>query len=182
MSAITETLYQQFHQELEHFILSRVKDQAIAKDVLQDVFIKIHLHLHTIKDSAKLKAWIYQLTRNTIVDYYRKHKTPTDTAELPEDIAASNPPTEQGLENCVTPFIAQLPPKYQEALILTDINGLSQTQLAAQLNISYAAAKSRVQRARQKLKILFTDCCHIQTDRYGNVLSYEKLGCARDCK
>lgn len=181
MSTITETLYQQFHQELEYFILSRVKDRAVAKDVLQDVFIKIHLHLHTIKDNAKLKAWIYQLTRNTIVDYYRKHKTTADTAEIPENITASNPHIEQGLENCVMPFIVQLPLKYKEALILTDINGLSQTQLAAQLNISYAAAKSRVQRARQKLKTLFTDCCRIQTDRYGNVLSYEKVECGHGC-
>ena len=181
MSAITETLYHQFHQELEHFILSKVKDKAIAKDVLQDVFIKIHLHLHTIKDSSKLKAWIFQLTRNTIVDYYRKHKSMDDVADLQSDIIESNLPSEQGLESCVTPFIAQLPPKYQEALTLTDIKGLSQTQLAAQLNISYAAAKSRVQRARQKLKTIFTDCCHIHTDRYGNVLSYEKVDCGNGC-
>ena len=181
MAVITETLYRQFHQELEYFILSKVKDQAVAKDVLQDVFIKIHLHLHTIKDHSKLKAWIFQLTRNTITDYYRKHKTTVDTAEIPEVIAAPNLPSEEGLENCVIPFIDQLPPKYREALTLTDIKGLSQTQLAAQLNISYVAAKSRVQRARQKLKALFTDCCLIHTDKYGNVLTYEKVGCGNDC-
>jgi len=181
MSAITESLYHKFHQELEVYILSKVKDKATAKDLLQDVFIKIHLHLNTIKDSSKLKAWIFQLTRNTIIDYYRKHKITADTAEIPEEIAASNPPTEQGLEKCISPFIAQLPPKYQEALILTDIKGISQTQLAAQLNISYAAAKSRVQRARQKLKTIFTDCCHIHSDSYGNVLSFEQLDCGNGC-
>jgi len=181
MSAITETLYHQFHQELERFVLSKVKDKAIAKDVLQDVFIKIHLHLHTIKDSSKLKAWIYQLTRNTITDYYRKHKSTIDEEEIPTDIADTDANSEQELESCVTPFISQLPPKYREALILTDIKGISQTELAAQLNISYSAAKSRVQRARQQLKTLFTDCCRIHTDRYGNVLSYEKVECGNGC-
>lgn len=181
MSVITETLYQQFHQELEYFILSRVKDQALAKDILQDVFIKIHLNLHTIKDYSKLKSWIYQLTRNTITDYYRKHKSTEDIAGIQTDITESNLQSEQALENCVTPFISQLPPKYREALILTDIKGHSQTELAAQLNISYSAAKSRVQRARQKLRTLFTDCCRIHTDRYGNVLSYEKVDCGRGC-
>lgn len=181
MSAITESLYQQFHQELEYFIIHRVKHHALAKDILQDVFIKIHLNLHSLKDHSKLKAWMYQLTRNTIADYYRKHKITDDTSEIPDDIDVPNASVEQGLESCITPFIQQLPTKYQEALTLSDIQGMSQMQLADQLNISYSAAKSRVQRARQKLKTLFTDCCRIHTDKYGNVLSYEKLGCARDC-
>ncbi len=181
MSANTETLYQQFHQELEHFIFSKVKDKTIAKDVLQDVFIKIHLHLHTIKDLSKLKAWIYQLTRNTITDYYRKNVSTAVASEIFNDFIETNTYSEQGLEKCVAPFISQLPQKYQEALILTDIKGLSQTQLAAQLNISYSAAKSRVQRARQKLKTIFTDCCHIHTDQYGNVLSYKKVDCGNGC-
>ena len=182
MSAITETIYQQFHHELECFIVKKVNDRALAKDILQDVFVKIHLHLHTIQDQAKLNAWIYQLTRNTINDHYRKLKVIDEKAEIPIDITEQFIQTEKGLENCVSPFISLLPTKYQEALILTDINGMSQTQLAAQLNISYSAAKSRVQRARQKLKTLFTDCCSIHTDTYGNVLSYEKLDCKKPCK
>jgi RNA polymerase sigma-70 factor, ECF subfamily len=178
MSAIIETIYQNFHYELECFIVKKVNDRALAKDILQDVFVKIHLHLHTIKDQTKLNAWIYQLTRNTIIDYYRKN---VEKTEMPEDITDDNIQTEHGLENCVSPFISLLPTKYQEAIILTDINGMSQTQLAAHLNITYSAAKSRVQRARQKLKILFTDCCSIHTDTYGNVLSYKKLGCNKPC-
>jgi RNA polymerase sigma-70 factor (ECF subfamily) len=178
MSAITETIYQQFHHELECFIVKKVNDRALAKDILQDVFVKIHLHLHTIQDQAKLNAWIYQLTRHTIIDYYRRNE---EKIEIPEDITEYNIQIEHGLANCVSPFISLLPTKYQEALILTDINGMSQTQLAAQLNISYSAAKSRVQRARQKLKTLFTDCCSIHTDTYGNVLSYKKLDCNKPC-
>lgn len=182
MLAITENIYRQFHRELEQFISKKVKDQIITKDILQDVFVKIHLHLKGIKDQSKLQAWIYQLTRNAISDYYRKNKFTSDNAEIPNEIADITPDADQGLESCVMPFIAQLPPKYQEALILTDIKGISQTELAAQLNISYSAAKSRVQRARQKLKTIFTDCCRIHTDRYGNVLSYEKTGCDNGCR
>ena len=181
MSIVTDTMYQQFHRELGYFIERQVKDKAITKDILQDVFIKIHLHQHTIKDHSKLKSWIYQLTRNTIVDYFRKNKTSDDLTEISAGITESHHQSEQGLETCVMPFIAQLPPKYQEALTLSDINGLPQTELAGQLDISYSAAKSRVQRARQKLKTIFTDCCRIQADSYGNVLSYEKVGCRNVC-
>ena len=137
MSAITGEIYSQFHRELESFIFKKVKDQIMTKDILQDVFVKIHLHLHSIKDQSKLQAWIYQLTRNTITDYYRKNKFNFDKEEIPNEIDDTNPHSDQGLESCVLPFIAQLPPKYQEALLLADIQGLSQTELAAQLNISY---------------------------------------------
>lgn len=181
MSAFTETLYQEFHSTLEFFILKKVKDKDTAKDILQDVFIKIHLHLHTIKDKKKLSAWIYQLTRNTIYDYFRRHQTTNRLLAIPIDIGEENVQTEEGLETCIMPFISQLPEKYREALILTDIHGMSQTQLSNQLNITYSAAKSRVQRARQKLKALFTACCSIHTDKYGNVLSYDKIECGTNC-
>jgi len=177
MSAITGELYRQFHRELENFIYSKVKDKVISKDILQEVFIKIHLHQHSIKDQSKITAWIYQLTRNTIHDYYRKLVILNRETEIPHDVSELPLPNEQGLERCVLPFIHQLPQKYKDALLLTDIKGLSQTQLAEQLNISYPAAKSRVQRARQKLKDLFTDCCYIHSDVYGNIMSYRQLDC-----
>lgn len=177
MSAITGELYRQFHRELENFIYSKVKDKVISKDILQEVFIKIHLHQHSIKDQSKITAWIYQLTRNTIHDYYRKLVILNGETEIPHDVSELPLPNEQGLERCVLPFIHQLPQKYKDALLLTDIKGLSQTQLAEQLNISYPAAKSRVQRARQKLKDLFTDFCYIHSDVYGNIMSYRQHNC-----
>lgn len=177
MSAITGEIYRQFHRELESFILKKVKDKAITKDILQEVFIKIHLQHHSIKDLSKLNAWIYQLTRNTIHDYYRKLVIVVEETEIPHDVTELSVQPEQGLENCVLPFINQLPQKYKEALILTDIKGMSQTQLAAQLNISYSASKSRVQRARQKLKNLFISCCQIHPDVYGNIMSYSQRDC-----
>lgn len=183
MSAITGDIYRQFHRELENFIFKKVKDKVISKDILQDVFIKIHLHQHTIKDQSKITAWIYQLTRNTIHDYYRKLVVVNGETEIPYDVTELPIANEQGLEKCVLPFIHQLPQKYKEALLLTDIKGLSQTQLAEQLKISYPAAKSRVQRARQKLKDLFTDCCHIHSDVYGNIMSYNQHACGgQGCK
>ena len=177
MSGITGELYRQFHRELENFIYSKVKDKVISKDILQEVFVKIHLHQHSIKDQSKITAWIYQLTRNTIHDYYRKLVILNVETEIPHDVSELPLPNEQGLERCVLPFIHQLPQKYKDALLLTDIKGLSQTQLAEQLNISYPAAKSRVQRARQKLKDLFTDCCYIHSDVYGNIMSYRQHDC-----
>ncbi|MBK9257549.1 MAG: RNA polymerase sigma factor SigZ [Saprospiraceae bacterium] len=177
MSALTGELYNQFHSELEIFIIKKVKDKVVAQDILHDVFIKIHLHLNTVRDHTKLNGWIYQLTRNTINDYYRKLVVSEEATEISNGENESDINSQFGLEKCLMPFIDRLPKKYKEALILTEINGLSQTQFAKHLNISYSAAKSRVQRARIKLKSIFTNCCQIQADSYGNILSYRQIDC-----
>ena len=87
MSGITGELYRQFHCELENFIYSKVKDKVISKDILQEVFVKIHLHQHSIKDQSKITAWIYQLTRNTIHDNYRKLVILNGETEIPHDVS-----------------------------------------------------------------------------------------------
>lgn len=64
------------------------------------------------------------------------------------------------------PIISTLPDKYREALMLSDIKGVSQKEIAEQLNISYSGAKSRVQRGREMLKATYEKCCDISTDVY----------------
>ena len=66
-------------------------------------------------------------------------------------------------------MLETLPKKYQEAIQLTEIQNLSQTDLAKKLNISYSGAKSRVQRARQMLKKKMDEQYLIEMDTYGNV-------------
>ncbi len=67
-----ENVWQQFHLKLKSFINSKVHDNSIADDMLQEVFIRIHTNIHTLKDETRLQSWIYQITRNVITDYYRK--------------------------------------------------------------------------------------------------------------
>jgi RNA polymerase sigma-70 factor (ECF subfamily) len=58
-----------------------------------------------------------------------------------------------------------LPEPYSQALILTEYEGLSQKEMAERLGISFSGAKSRVQRARRKLRDLLLQCCHFELDR-----------------
>lgn len=70
-------------------------------------------------------------------------------------------------------MMEELPEKYREALHLTEIQGLTQKELAERLNISLSGAKSRVQRAREKLKGVLLECCHVEVDRRGKVMDWE---------
>lgn len=140
-----EDLWDQFHQPLKTYISHRVNDQSIVDDLLQIVFMKIQVHLPNLIDERKIDSWIYRITRNTIIDFYRTKKT----SEILPDVLHFNDSAEE--ENftkeatvCIRSTIKRLPEKYREALELTEFQGLSQKELSEKLGISYSGAKSRV--------------------------------------
>jgi RNA polymerase sigma-70 factor (ECF subfamily) len=171
----TEQVWQDFKDGLKGFILSKVKNEDVADDILQETFIKVHLNLRSLKDETRLKSWIYQITRNTIQDAFRKQQFSLDVKRV--DVPDENDSKDlEKFQSCMMPFINKLPEKYREALVLSDLNRIGQTDLARQLNISYSGAKSRVQRARQLLHSYLTECCDITADKYGNIVSHIPKG------
>ncbi|MBL7930500.1 MAG: RNA polymerase sigma factor SigZ [Bacteroidia bacterium] len=171
----TEQAWHDYRKELRVFILSRVKDLDEADDILQEVFLKVHLHLADLKEESRLKSWIYQITRNTIQDYFRKKRFSLNIEEI-ELSGESETRSDTVLNNCIAPFIGQLPGKYREALVLSDLKRMNQKNLAQKLSMSYSGLKSRVQRARQLLHTYLTDCCDIKADKYGNIVSQVPKG------
>ena len=82
-------------------------------------------------------------------------------------------------------MVESLPDDYRQALLLTEYEGLTQRELAERLGLSVSGAKSRVQRAREKLKEMLLDCCHFEFDRLGRVIDYQpKYACFtnQECK
>ncbi len=183
MVMTTEQIWEAFHPQLKHFILTRIPDEDNAEDILQEVFLKIHTHIDTLRDQEKLQSWLYQITRNTITDYYRTHKA---TVELSEALVL---PVEPEVEDdvvkelipSVKAMVESLPDEYRQALLLTEHEGLTQRELADRLGLSLSGAKSRVQRAREKLKTMLLDCCHFEFDRLGKVIDYQpRCACCRN--
>src|SRR5260221_11649371 len=74
---------------------------------------------------------------------------------------------------CIQEMIDDLPVDYRQALILTEYQGLTQKELAERLGLSFSGAKSRVQRAREKLKQQLLECCHFELDRRGHIINYQ---------
>ncbi len=174
MTVTTEQVWVEFSLRLKAFILSRVTNEEDAEDLLQDIFTKIHNNLHGLKDEGSLTAWVFQITRNAIADFYRQLKMEppesTFTTGLIEnqDENALNREVADWLE----PMLESLPEKYRQALRLTELEGMRQQELARELGLSLSAAKMRVRRGREKLKAALLDCCHFELDRRGNILDY----------
>jgi RNA polymerase sigma-70 factor (ECF subfamily) len=163
--------------KLKSFIFKHTKDREITEDIAQDVFLKVHSKIGQLKESDKLVAWIFQITRHTITDYFR-NKAKTLTAH-DIDWESENVSLNDCVSSCLSDMMATLPDKYREALELTELKNFSQVQLAKTLNISYSGAKSRVQRARQILKEKMDERYRIKMDSYGNVTVCEnKIPCS----
>jgi len=165
-----------YARQLRAFIAARVDDPTLADDLLQEVWMRAHDGLPTLKDDAKLLSWMFQITRNVLADHFRRQKRCPELsrADFPTDFSDTDADDEHRyFAQCVPGFLGMLPEKYREAVYWSDIRGLSQKELAAHLNLSYSGAKSRVQRGRQMLRQALLDCCEITTDVYGNVVEYE---------
>ncbi len=176
MNITVESIWESFAGSLKRFIVSRVGDQPTADDILQDVFLKIHAQLERLRDATRLQAWVFQITRNTIIDHHRRAR---QNVELPDTLVAEMPVEQEGgldLKPAVRRMVESLPEPYRQALRLTEFEGLSQVELARRLGISLSGAKSRVQRGREKVRQMLLECCHLEFDRRGKIIE-----CARRC-
>lgn len=175
MVMTTEKVWEEFHPRIKQFILKRIPDEHNAEDILQEVFLKIHARIDTLRDEEKLQSWMYQIARNVIADYYRQHKATVALSEallLPEEPVVDDDVVKDLLPGVRT-MVNSLPDEYRQALLLTEYEGLTQRELAERLGLSLSGAKSRVQRAREKLKAMLLDCCHFEFDRLGKIIDYQ---------
>jgi RNA polymerase sigma-70 factor (ECF subfamily) len=175
MVMTTEEIWEEFHPRIKQFILKRIPDEHNAEDILQEVFLKIHARIDTLRDEEKLQSWMYQIARNVIADYYRQHKATVALSEallLPDEPVVDDDVVKDLLPGVRT-MVNSLPGEYRQALLLTEYEGLTQRELAERLGLSLSGAKSRVQRAREKLKAMLLDCCHFEFDRLGKIIDYQ---------
>jgi RNA polymerase sigma-70 factor (ECF subfamily) len=125
----TEGIWQELHTNLRAFIARRVPSEDVD-DILQDVFVRVHRRLATLAQQERVQAWVYQITRNAITDYYRLRSRPVGVGpeaapveplvEWPEDDEAHAAAVRSELATCLEPLVRQLPNTYREAVLLAD--------------------------------------------------------------
>lgn len=174
---MTEKDFKSYHNDLFAYVKKHVQNEADAQDIVQDVFYKLSKSdLSTIDN---FKRWIYRVTKNTIIDYYRKKRL-TLTALEDRFMAEQQDENEvvHELSGCIIPMIEQLPEDYQKLIRLSEIDGYSQKQIADELNMNYVTVRSKIQRGRTKLKALFSSCCSVKQAGKGSIVDFHnKTNC-----
>ncbi|MDP3274798.1 MAG: sigma-70 family RNA polymerase sigma factor [Deltaproteobacteria bacterium] len=166
---------------LRPFVALRVRRAADVDDVIQEIFLRIHRGVSSLRDDQRFGPWVYQVARNAITDHHRalgRHPLVDahprqEPADEPADEPDEDSVAEQQLAPYIAAFVAMMPSPYREALTLTELQGLSQREAAAMAQISLSGMKSRVQRGRQQLREALEACCRIALDARGRVVSCE---------
>lgn len=178
-----ENFWEEFSKPLKNYIKKHVNNEQDVDDILQNVFCKIYIGMNSLKDTEKIHAWVYTITRNTITDFYRAQRYEKSNIELYEGILKETDcesTTNNEIAQCIKSMINYLPESYKQAILLTDFQHLTQRELGERMGLSISGAKSRVQRARAKLKGMLMSCCLIEFDHFGNVIDYKHK--SNDCK
>lgn len=182
-----QNIWKEHHKKLKAYITSQVKDEMLAEDLLHDVYIKVQKNLPSVNDSNKISSWLFRITKNVIVDYYRKHNRHqfyeySDEVEVkaPENIHVI---ATQSLSNCLLPIINELPDDYREAVYLSEIEGYTQKEVASIIGLTHSGAKSRIQRGRKIMKDLLTSCCTVELDGKNRISNFDiKPSAKNHCK
>jgi RNA polymerase sigma-70 factor (ECF subfamily) len=135
-------------------------DPEDARDVVQEVYLRVHKSLRRFRGDAQFKTWLHRITANcasTLLGRRNKHRHDP----IPEDVLIADESSELDpaaradagvLRNQLTDALRGLPPKLSAVVVLRDIYDFSHEAIAAELGISESAAKVRLHRARKRLR------------------------------
>jgi RNA polymerase sigma-70 factor, ECF subfamily len=174
--------WEQTRAELLEFVRRRVENLDAAEDIVQDVLERIHRT--DLSRVTNLQGWLYQASRNAIVDHYRRRRQLVSlddenaSAEDPADGAEDGEPfvAVRELARCLRPLIEQLPEAYRSAVTRVDLDGHTHQAAAVASGVSVSGMKSRVQRGRRRLASMLQDCCAVETTGTGSIIDYSPRG------
>jgi len=181
-------IHETFRQAIHDYLLRLTREPSEAEDLTQEVFLRVHRGLAKFRGDAQLKTWIYRIASNAFIDHKRsaadrRRQATRDVAAAPqgdwEDDDSPRPDEtsmRQEEATCIQNYVAELPPHYGAVLVMHDMDGLTNPEIAEVLECSLDTAKIRLHRARKKLKDAMERGCDFSQDRRGNLLCDPKQG------
>jgi len=170
-------LYDQYYTRVRKFILSLVREEWVADDLIQETFLKIQTNLESLKDPSKLSSWIFRIAYNLCQDHFRQLKRSrreeSISQEEGEDLKESLVQKELGIQKdleqrqmgeCVQNQMNLLPDSLKTVLVLFDIMEFTHQEIADILGITVENVKVRLHRARKKLKDILGEACSFERD------------------
>jgi RNA polymerase sigma-70 factor, ECF subfamily len=157
--------------ELRGWLRRRLPSDADADDQLQDLFVKALRQGQRFCGLDNPRAWLFEVARNAVADRLRVSR---QMVELPDDLTAETTETAavDDLTACLPRVLSELGDDDREAITLCDLEGITQQDYARRKGLSLAGAKSRVQRARKRLRERLSQACQVRTDASGHIADF----------
>lgn len=158
-----------YSHDLRRFIRFKSSDENLIDDVMQDVFIKLHMTISRGKEINNLKSWLFRVAQNVLNDHYRAAKKNENVNIVASRSTIETDDYSHTPADCLRGIIAKLPFKYKKAVYFVDIKGLRQTEAAEQLDIALPTFKSHVQRGRKLVAQGYVECCDYKIKEDGTL-------------
>lgn len=181
-----EEIYEGFGPQIIRY-LARLVSESEAEDLAQETFLRVHRGLEEFRGDSRISTWIYRIATNVARDRLRKASSMSGGAvtslEEGMDVEDGNVWTDEKARNtegmtirkemndCIRRFIDDLPEDYRTVLILQDLEGFKNQEIADILGISLDNVKIRLHRARTRLREELQTGCSFHRDEE------DELGC-----
>ncbi|RFM30828.1 sigma-70 family RNA polymerase sigma factor [Chitinophaga silvisoli] len=157
-----------FYNHISAYLEQLKVDDNIVDDIRQDIFLKAHESIDSLKDHQKIISWLKVITYNTVVDHYRKSKRKVPVIAPNDSLNEGN----EHLIKCISSLIQTLPEEQKHVMEAIEVSGIPQVEYARLHHLPLSTVKSRIQRARKKIRETVMNSCFLRTDKYGNVTDY----------
>lgn len=185
-------IVQEYEGRVVRYLASLLGDAALARDLTQETFLRVHKGLEDLRSAEARTAWIFRIASNLALDYLRSRTSRQDrrTVSLEvglldgqgagptpssEELSAEGRLEQEEMAECLRHYIHQLPEASRACLILRDLEGLGEEVVAEILGCSGGVVKVRTHRARKNLREQLREGCHFYQDERG-VLRCEPAG------
>jgi RNA polymerase sigma-70 factor (ECF subfamily) len=190
-------IFNTYQKPIYNYVLRMVRDGNIAEELTQEIFIKTYKNLSSFRADSKLSTWIYGIATNSCLDYFRssdfkkgKNIEPLEEGILNEDksgedirriLSIEEDLIKSEMAECIRDYIESLPGDYRTVIILHDLEGFKNREIAKILGCNLDTVKIRLHRARQKLRSILGSNCDFYLDT-NNVLCCDRKSCNENCE
>jgi len=168
-----EKMYVEYYPPIHRYLISLIGAKE-AEDLTQEVFVKVARTLNSFRNEAKVSTWLYRIATNTAIDRMREASFHREIAsgEFEADGTALNVCREsveekvaqKAANECIRGVIEELPDNYRLPLILSELEGLPNQEIAEILGLSLEVVKVRLHRGKARLKKALSNYCHFSRD------------------
>lgn len=163
-----------------HRYLARIVGVKEAEDLTQEVFVRVSQGLKTFRGKSQLSTWVYRIATNAAIDMKRStaYRQSAQSTELRESVDIGSKAMEAGestastqrqverkeMNKCIRDFVDNLPENYRSVLVLSDLEGMKDSEIAEILGITLSTVKIRLHRAKDVLKKKLQTHCEFYRD------------------
>ena len=164
-------IYDKHYTRVRKFILTMVKDEWAADDLVQETFVRVGKNMGTIRDPSRITSWIFRVAYNLCQDHFRNLKKSNsnkfrdhERLKPPEDSPVQKEIEQNQMGTCVQDKMNNLPETLRTVLVLYDVMDFSHKEIAGILDITVENVKVRLHRARKKMKTILKEKCTFERD------------------